>query len=318
MRKKLKILDVAQSLGIKVNSSGKALCPLHDDHDPSMVFYPRTDTFFCFGCSVSGNIYELVKRVVDTDYDGAREWLLQNGYEVPNFMIIRDANIDISRPVVPTLQDRKIYDSLYQNLTLDQKGKKYLKSRGFSQEIIDSYHFKSLTNPKKQAKKLKEKFTIKQLMHAGLMNKSKNGNEYFAFWKPAILVFFVWDDIYYIQSRNYGNSPKTTNLCRISRPLYNLKTLAENEKIFITESVFDTLSLIQCGFPSIALLGTSLNSHYLPFFKGKEVVLSLDFDQAGRKAKQKLQVQIKNYARKLYSVTKSSLFAKDMNETLQG
>jgi len=32
-----------------------ALCPFHDDHRPSLVVYPRTQTFHCFGCGKTGD-----------------------------------------------------------------------------------------------------------------------------------------------------------------------------------------------------------------------------------------------------------------------
>lgn len=32
----------------------KILCPFHDDHDPSLVVYTNSDTFYCFVCKTSG------------------------------------------------------------------------------------------------------------------------------------------------------------------------------------------------------------------------------------------------------------------------
>ncbi len=39
----------------KVGRYYKALCPFHEDHSPSLVVYPETQTFYCFGCSKSGD-----------------------------------------------------------------------------------------------------------------------------------------------------------------------------------------------------------------------------------------------------------------------
>ena len=47
---------VAQYLSLRpsgVNFVGR--CPFHDDHDPSLVVYPRTQSFYCFGCRKSGD-----------------------------------------------------------------------------------------------------------------------------------------------------------------------------------------------------------------------------------------------------------------------
>ena len=39
--------EAAEHYGLTVNRYGMALCPFHDDHDPSMKL---DDRFHCFGC----------------------------------------------------------------------------------------------------------------------------------------------------------------------------------------------------------------------------------------------------------------------------
>ena len=39
--------QAAENFGIPVNSHGMAVCPFHDDHNPSMKV---DDNFYCFGC----------------------------------------------------------------------------------------------------------------------------------------------------------------------------------------------------------------------------------------------------------------------------
>ncbi|MGH9541313.1 MAG: CHC2 zinc finger domain-containing protein [Terriglobales bacterium] len=34
-----------------------ALCPFHDDKNPSLVVFPQTQTFHCFGCNISGDVF---------------------------------------------------------------------------------------------------------------------------------------------------------------------------------------------------------------------------------------------------------------------
>lgn len=53
--------------GTELTDKNTAICPLHEDHDPSMgVLNPGTDKerFHCFGCGRSGNIISLHKRVM--------------------------------------------------------------------------------------------------------------------------------------------------------------------------------------------------------------------------------------------------------------
>lgn len=59
---KLSIVDVAINCGLKVKNN-KAICPFHADTNPSLHFYPNTNTFFCFGCQAKGDIIEFYRRI---------------------------------------------------------------------------------------------------------------------------------------------------------------------------------------------------------------------------------------------------------------
>lgn len=45
---------------IEVNRGKVALCPFHDDHNPSMSI--KNNRFYCFGCSQKGDVIEFVMR----------------------------------------------------------------------------------------------------------------------------------------------------------------------------------------------------------------------------------------------------------------
>ena len=57
----LKITDVAKSYGIKVKGK-KAICPFHDDKDPSLSLSDEKNVFNCFGCKAKGDIIEFIRR----------------------------------------------------------------------------------------------------------------------------------------------------------------------------------------------------------------------------------------------------------------
>ena len=52
--------QAAESAGIYVNRSGMAVCPFHDDRNPSMKFYGRR--FHCFGCQADGDAVDFTAR----------------------------------------------------------------------------------------------------------------------------------------------------------------------------------------------------------------------------------------------------------------
>lgn len=52
--------QAAESFGIPVNSRGMAVCPFHDDHNPSMKV---DDNFYCFGCGATGDVITFTSRL---------------------------------------------------------------------------------------------------------------------------------------------------------------------------------------------------------------------------------------------------------------
>ena len=39
----------------------QGLCPLHKENSPSFTVYTATQSFFCFGCGVGGDVFRLVQ-----------------------------------------------------------------------------------------------------------------------------------------------------------------------------------------------------------------------------------------------------------------
>ena len=58
----LKITDVAKDYGLKVRGF-KAVCPFHNDTDPSLSLNDELNVFNCFGCSAKGDIIEFIRRL---------------------------------------------------------------------------------------------------------------------------------------------------------------------------------------------------------------------------------------------------------------
>lgn len=57
----LTMKDVCAEYGIYVERNGKAICPFHSDHRPSMQVYPGDGGFHCFVCGANGSVIDFVK-----------------------------------------------------------------------------------------------------------------------------------------------------------------------------------------------------------------------------------------------------------------
>ncbi len=77
-RASISITDLAERLNLALSPDGtryRCVCPVHADTNPSLVFYPEDNSWFCFGCQQGGGLVELVKFVNQCTYDEAIQWL---------------------------------------------------------------------------------------------------------------------------------------------------------------------------------------------------------------------------------------------------
>ena len=66
IKEKAHIVQVATNLGIKLYPNNMAHCfnqvrHKNNDRVTSLKFYPDTESFYCFACSIGGDVIELVK-----------------------------------------------------------------------------------------------------------------------------------------------------------------------------------------------------------------------------------------------------------------
>lgn len=64
INEKISILDVAKKYGVEIKK-GKCICPFHADGSPSLVFYPKTNSWFCFGCRKGGDVISFIQNMME-------------------------------------------------------------------------------------------------------------------------------------------------------------------------------------------------------------------------------------------------------------
>lgn len=53
------------------NRGRKAICPWHNDTTPSLTYYPKNNTVFCFVCQKSGDSIDLVQELFKLSFNDA-------------------------------------------------------------------------------------------------------------------------------------------------------------------------------------------------------------------------------------------------------
>ena len=64
-----RIEDVMRSY-VTLKRSGrtyKCLCPFHSERTPSMVVYPESNSFYCFGCGAGGDTITFIMKAENLD-----------------------------------------------------------------------------------------------------------------------------------------------------------------------------------------------------------------------------------------------------------
>lgn len=117
----LTVRDVLGRNGIKVSRNGFVSCPFHAEKTASMKIYP--DSFYCFGCGVSGDIFDMEMQLNGCNFRTAFELL--GGGEKPSWRAmvtakkarrVRQAAEQESREKALRIRKIQLYLTAYRNL----------------------------------------------------------------------------------------------------------------------------------------------------------------------------------------------------------
>lgn len=98
----LPIEQVAGALGLQV-SHHKALCPFHNDSNPSLTFNRSKNRYRCFVCDARGGTIDLVMKYLNKNFLEACRWLAdENNLSVPEL---------VERPVAEPVEAPKPFDA---------------------------------------------------------------------------------------------------------------------------------------------------------------------------------------------------------------
>ena len=134
IKERLSIEDVVSSY-IKLEKAGsnlKAKCPFHNEKTPSFFISPDRGTYYCFGCSASGDIFSFVEEFEGLDFKGALTLLASRaGVQLGNYS--KESASEKDR-LLRAMEEATLY--FMSNLKENQEILDYLKSRGLEDKTI--------------------------------------------------------------------------------------------------------------------------------------------------------------------------------------
>ena len=301
LKQAMPIMDLAKSLGLEIRGR-QARCynsqaHANNDRSFSLGLDTQRNRYKCFACGEQGSIIDLYKQVKGLELSQAIKELAemtglapQSGQSQPR------ATLTAKREPEPKAEPAEDYSEIYGELVylcggLDKESRDYLTGakRGLTEATLKHFALCSVSDYQEIDKQLKAKFSIDALRGAGVL--SEKGN--LIFYKHKIIIPFLQDGrIIFLQGRRLDQEqPKYLHLKR-PVPLYNRDALAELEKgkkIYICEGVFDAMMLEQNGYNAVGILGVNnFKPDYTDLFKGLDVVLALDNDEAGERGTKEL------------------------------
>ncbi|GAA4401393.1 hypothetical protein GCM10023187_15540 [Nibrella viscosa] len=307
----ISIVQVANDLGYQLQFNRKILCPFHDEKTASLVLYPQTNTFYCFGCGKHGDVVGFYADISRQEYRTAMHELAANylpGYQIGGYKRkgVRKvtpervkAHKKLTAPDSGAYVYREYHSDIYeefQRICEQQPGNQigqdaldYLQSRGFTQEVLQTFRIFVVTDYETVHAHLRNTFNLLDLQESGLYNE--RGNLIF-YRHPIIIPYFKRGRIVFLQARVIG-SP-TDNISRyqflsgVPVELFNqdiLPRLGPKHTVFVTEGAFDCMTLAQHGYHAVSLgSATMFKREWAKLFKRVEVCFYFDNDEAGKKA----------------------------------
>jgi DNA primase len=284
----------------KKGSNSKGLCPFHNEKTPSFTVYNDTQSFYCFGCGIGGDVITFIKKIENLDYIDAVKLLAQrSGMQMPSennneFFRKRNRILEINRESARFFHDYLMSDNGKESL-------EFLLSKGITLNTIKKIGLGYAPDGWDiLLKHLKSKgFGVGEMVDAGIVKKSKN-NRYFDVFRNRFMIpiIDVKDNIVAFSGRVLDNScPKYLNsgetiVYKKANEVFALNLAKSNKEksLVLCEGYMDVISMYQAGITNaIASCGMVLTSEQVKLISryADEVIIAFDNDSAGKNATEK-------------------------------
>lgn len=286
LRRDNPIAGVMERTGVELRPAGGRLiarCPLHADCEPSLVVYPGTESYFCYGCGAGGDVIDFICRIRGVGFKEAAAIL--GGAPAPASKSPASCSVEreVAAPHPEEMEAVEVTVRCCETaLWSSPAALDYLAFRGIDYATARRCRlgFGTARLPD-ELRKAGVSSAVAQ--DVGLLWAGRN-----AFAGRLIIPNLACGSANWITGRRLrGNGPRYLNL-RLSSPLLGLEQVRGRE-VVLTEGPFDWLTLIQWGYPAAALVGTHASKDAIKALSRFErVYLALDNDDAGRRAAETL------------------------------
>ena len=300
---------------VRLKKQGKnymGLCPFHNEKSPSFSVDAAQNLYYCFGCRRGGDVFKFIQEVEGVDFlDSVRLLADRAGIE------IREQggdNPEADRRATLTAALRFAAGYYYRQLGTPEgeRGLRYVKSRGFSQEAVREFGIGVATPAWDGLVTAAQAAGYKpEILEAVGLAKERQGGGHYDVFRDR-LMFPILSPIGKVlgfggrilpdtqtgsedyQPAKYVNSPET-EVYHKSRVLYGMKqakrAIRTEREVIVVEGYADVVSLWDAGVRNVvAASGTALAGSQMALLHKLDVqrlILLFDADEAGQSAARK-------------------------------
>ena len=193
IKSKLNLLDfVGKDLRlIKSGNSYKALCPFHNEKTPSFTINQEKNTFNCFGCGKSGDIFTFVMEKYKVDFKESLHILANEiGIDInkSDFQSIKKNTENKNKYFqIMNLITKYYHEKLKKNYGYNHYISSFLKSKNIDIKTIEKFYLGySESFDSVIAFLLENKIEPQTLLNLGIFKKNSKGKIYDIFAKRII------------------------------------------------------------------------------------------------------------------------------------
>lgn len=301
LRARLSIVDVI-SRRIPLTKKGKdfwGCCPFHNEKTPSFKISEERGNYYCFGCGEKGDVISFVMKTQNMMYpDAIRELANMAGMKMPEFrprdpaVAAREKNyFDIMESATQTFAE-KLFDGAGAHAL------EYLRSRGFSDDVIKKYRIGYAPRGNILAAKFSNEKSA-NVFATGLIRKSNDGPGTYDFFRDRLMfpIMSAGGQVIAFSGRSLdGSEPKyintgETEFFQKRRTVFGLNFARDSiyraNRSIVVEGQIDAIKMQINGFgETVAPLGTALTEEHLQLLckMNRNITFCFDGDNAGQKA----------------------------------
>ena len=302
IKNKVNIADVISKY-IPISKKGKnyvAVCPFHNDTNPSMQISVDKQIYKCFACGAGGNVFTFVEEFEKISFIEAVKVVADFiGYDLSKYDVaMPQKSVDPKvEKLLKLVKDASEFYT-YNLLNSDNDGLKYFEKRGVTKEIIEAFKLGYSDNDSSKIVRYltKKGYSVSEIVEAGI--GLENSGSFIDRFRGRVIfsltnmkgeiVGFSGRKIDNSDSSKYVNSNENLLFSK-SSCLYNFfeakSDILRENKVYVVEGFMDVIALYKAGVKNaIATMGVALSKEHIKVLEkiGATMVFSFDGDSAGQ------------------------------------